>query len=218
MPIEDIDPYAGRTTLDRHVDTLLDRWAGETYAEEELREVALPGDRTGYVVCRRQGRAPARVSSGAPAVVSRKAQGELDRKALRAAIADPGTNDKARGDFEDMLDRIHPEFGDYPSLTDRQRSYVENVLAELGIDADDPAERNRNVPRGREVPLAFNAHLPLSPPGRVPVAAGAPLDRHEIDRDAGRNVRTAIPLSRCMRSLGGGAVDCLACGGDCPHP
>jgi hypothetical protein len=44
---------------------------------------------------------------------------------------------------------------------------VEGIAEKLGIDVDDPAERNANVPRGREVaPAPVLQQLPKAPPGR----------------------------------------------------
>lgn len=59
-----------------------------------------------------------------------------------------------RGFFFAMAKKVDAGFGD-------------ERLAELIDDTADPAERNANVPRGREVPLApVLQALPLKPPGR----------------------------------------------------
>lgn len=191
-----IDPYNGPTSLDAELDARIDPWSLERVVGVDM---ARGRDETGVVICRRQGRAPNPLAGAPTPGLSKKAQGEVDRKKLKAALADPDIKDKPREDFGDMLDRIDPQYGDYPCLTDRQRGYVDNVLDELGIDAEDPAERNAAVPRGKEVAPAWNAKLPLAPPGRELAAA-----------------RRGIPQSRCAKSIGGVAVDCLACGGDCP--
>jgi hypothetical protein len=145
-----IEPYVGPTSLDALIDQLRDPWADEAPA----------GDPS--LVCRRPARAP---QPAAPSARSRREQGAIDRRKLQAAIDDPECPEKARCDFEDMLSRIHPDFGEYESLTDRQRGYVDGVLQELGIDERDPAERNASVPRGREVDLKLGPR-PLAPPGR----------------------------------------------------
>ncbi len=125
---------------------------------------------------------------------------------LRAAIAEPDLWDRARRDFGDMLDRIDPDLGDFPSLTERQRAYVEGALEKLGVDAVDLSERNANVPRGREVPLNFG-QLPMAPPGRTSTSCLVP---------PGKLSRPAFDPGLCSLVNGGTEQSCLHCGGLCP--
>jgi len=174
MPSHPVDPYSGPTSLDREIDSRLDPWADE-----------LP---------RGAPERAERVKRKLPT----KELGELDRKKLRAALDDHELWEKARADFEDMLSRIDPQFGDFTALTDRQRAYVDGQLEKLGISVEDPAERNANVPRGREVQTAWKqAELPLAPPGRRP---------------------SMVPRDRCSLAMGGTEESCLACEGSCPNP
>jgi hypothetical protein len=188
-----LDPYSGPTSLDSEIDSLVD-----PLGEERPDPIGETAAAQGAVICRRRGRSPSPLAGAATPGLSRKAQGELDRKKLRAALAEADLKEKPRADFEDMLDRIHEQFGEYPSLTERQRAYVENVLEELGVDHRDPAERNAAVPRGREVQLTFDARLPP----RGPANLGA------------RNLKPEL----CALRNGATEDSCLHCGGDCFSP
>jgi hypothetical protein len=198
-----VDPYLGPSTLDAYLDTLRDPLdpRPRPATGEDMHAAMHAADAAGApaFICRR-GEPPARPALGpSPMTAKTKAaQGEIDRAKLRAAIDDPGCGDKARDDFEDMLGRIHPQFGEYPCLTDKQRGYVDNVLRELGIDEQTPAQRNARATsgpaRGREVPLNLGALPTKPPPQRV------------------RGFTEAL----CSARSGGRDVDCLQCGGDCP--
>lgn len=102
-------------------------------------------------------------------------RGNADRRMLRALLdaghPDPdfgshALNPNEYDSFTDMLDRL--EHGQR-ELTAKQREWAERRCDELGVDWEDPAERNKNVPRGREVePMAVlrDCMRPLKPPGR----------------------------------------------------
>lgn len=210
MSSSPVAPYAGPTSLDAYLDQLRDPRADEAAEGEPS------------FVCRR----PAR--GGAPPAApargrTRKEQGEVDRRKLRAALAEPDLKEKPRGDFEDMLSRIEPQFGDYDCLTDRQRGYVDDVLRELGVDERDPAERNAAVPRGREVAPAWN-QLPLAPPGRTATCSVPPGKPGKLSRlfDESCCALLAARLASGGRSSEfveeAAERDCLQCGGLCPRP
>jgi hypothetical protein len=98
--------------------------------------------------------------------------GAEERRLLDALLREGDLKDEAREAFADMRGAIDAAFGRYPSLTAKQRAWVLSECEERGIDGRDPAERNKAVPRGREVAPAWDqVKLPLSPPGRPPVAA-----------------------------------------------
>src|SRR6185503_2378930 len=54
--------------------------------------------------------------------------------------------------FEDMLRWLNGD-GARARLSEKQRAWVHARLDQLEIDWVDPAERNRSVPRGAEVPV-----------------------------------------------------------------
>jgi hypothetical protein len=73
--------------------------------------------------------------------------------------------------FNDMLAKLDTPYNErrYTKLTDPQRQWVTDAANRLEIDDpnDDPRERNRDVPRGNEVPTpAVLCNLPKAPPGR----------------------------------------------------
>lgn len=133
---------------------------------------AAPPQRMPDVICRR---GPARgrtldeeLLDDAPAVpLTRKEQGRQDAQKLAVLLAEGELKPDTRRAFEEM----QVSLGRYPSLTDRQRAWVDSVLDEQGLDWRDPRVKNANVPRGREVPTpAVLKQLPLAPPGRKPPA------------------------------------------------
>jgi len=66
------------------------------------------------------------------------------------------------------LDTAHSERR-YAKLTDAQRHWVTDAANRLELEDphDDPRERNRDVPRGKEVPTpVVLRNLPKAPPGR----------------------------------------------------
>lgn len=204
-----LDPYTGPTSLDAYLDRLRDPLADEAPEPE-----GAPA-----FVCTRPARAAAPRAPSPATARTKKEQGVIDRRKLQAALADPDLKERPRSDFEEMLGKIEPQFGDYDCLTDRQRGYVQNVLDELGIDERTPAERNASVPRGRNVELSFG-QLPLAPPGRTPPAAPGKLARTNFDPEL-------CALQAARRAAGGrlgSTVDacaveknCLHCGGLCPR-
>lgn len=84
-----------------------------------------------------------------------------------------GITDSEREAFEDMHRQITD--GGYRCLTRKQRVWVETMHKTLLLS--DPAKRNENVPRGREVVMApVLQNLPKRPPMR------ASFDEHELAR------------------------------------
>ncbi len=89
--------------------------------------------------------------------------GREDAQKLALILDQPDLKASTRSAFEEMRASLKR----YPSLTDRQRGWVDSELDERGLSIVDPAVRNANVPRGREVaPAAVLQQLPLAPPGR----------------------------------------------------
>jgi hypothetical protein len=89
-----------------------------------------------------------------------------DLHALRALLMSDRLREDEAESFDDMLTRL--ERGRFP-LTEKQRAWVLSRCEELGVDPDPRSheERNRDVPRGREVatpPVLTN--LPKAPPRR----------------------------------------------------
>lgn len=71
-----------------------------------------------------------------------------DLRLLRALSNDGDVPERHRDAFDDMLERLD---AGQRELTEGQRAYARSVADEHGIDPRDPAEKNRDVPRGREV-------------------------------------------------------------------
>lgn len=93
-------------------------------------------------------------------------QRAADLYALDQLLRENDLSDYERGAFENMNERLAR--GRYP-LTEKQRTWVLGRCEELGVDADlrEHAERNANVPRGREVATpGVLQGLPKDPPGR----------------------------------------------------
>lgn len=78
------------------------------------------------------------------------ARGDLDRRLLRALSDSPDLTDCEQDAFDEMLERLAK--GQRRELTERQREWAERVADRVGVSVVDPAERNANVPRGRDVP------------------------------------------------------------------
>lgn len=94
-----------------------------------------------------------------------------DIATLRALLADANRlKDGEQDAFAGMLERLDPDAArSTRRLTDAQRAWVTDAADRLELDdpADDPALRNRDVPRGRDVPVpAALQNLPKAPPGR----------------------------------------------------
>jgi len=73
--------------------------------------------------------------------------------------------------FSSMLAKLDTAYSErrYAKLTDAQRHWVTDAANRLELENpnDDPHERNRDVPRGKEVPTpAVLRNLPKAPPGR----------------------------------------------------
>jgi len=75
---------------------------------------------------------------------------ERDLLLLRSILAREEEHDCGEA-FGQMLEKLESPTRCYDVLSDKQRQWVEGIAEKLGIDVDDPAERNANVPRGREV-------------------------------------------------------------------
>ena len=81
---------------------------------------------------------------------------------------DGGLTMEEVGAFGSML-RDLEEGAPERCLTDRQRAWAETRAHDLGLSWGDPARRNANVPRGREVEMAeVLSNRPKLPPGRKP--------------------------------------------------
>lgn len=82
---------------------------------------------------------------------------ERDLRLLRALGDESRLRDDELDAFDDMLDRLVRR--GQIELTEAQREWAEAVAERHELDFDDPAERNANVPRGREVetPEALSA-------------------------------------------------------------
>lgn len=64
--------------------------------------------------------------------------------------------------FSAMLERLR---AGRQVLTEPQRNWAEGIAEKLELDVGDPAERNANIPRGREVePAPVLKNLPKRPP------------------------------------------------------
>jgi hypothetical protein len=71
--------------------------------------------------------------------------------------------------FASMLERLEDEERHFDGLSAKQRKWVDDAAHRLEIEdpEDDPAKRNADVPRGREVEKpAVLRNLPKAPPGR----------------------------------------------------
>ncbi len=135
-------------------------------------------------------------------------QREADLVLLRALGEDTtssfvgGLTEGERTAFENMLTLLVSPHRQHETLSPNQRAWAVRRAQQLEIDLRDPAERNRNVPRGREVaPAAVLQTLPKAPPGRrtavddLPLFAPAPPlpEPGPFEGEAGRAV-TGQPL------------------------
>lgn len=92
-------------------------------------------------------------------------QHRRDVSLLKLVLADPDFGGERRAAFDDMLERVetHPTW----TLTEKQRAWAREEADRLGLSEETPSQRNRGVPRGREVERAAVLRvLPKSPPGR----------------------------------------------------
>ena len=95
----------------------------------------------------------------------REEQHRKDVALLKMVIADPEFGGEKQAAFADMLERVetHPTW----ILSDKQRAWARAEADRLGLSEETPSQRNRNVPRGREVEKAAVLRvLPKRPPGR----------------------------------------------------
>lgn len=97
-------------------------------------------------------------------------QRDEDLRKLRALLDSDKLTDREIEPFANMRYQLtlHEH---YPGLTDKQRSWVEDVYRRLGLDAEEGAQNlwsGGKVPRGREVEPAvgLRANRPLKPPAR----------------------------------------------------
>lgn len=91
---------------------------------------------------------------------------ENDLRALSSLLDLEELSEYERDAFDDMLAPLMA--GRYRQLTERQREWVMGRCDVLGIVIGDPAERNKNVPRGREVEAPdILKRLPKAPPRRA---------------------------------------------------
>lgn len=156
----ELEPRAGLPLLDGGA------MLGEFHDADELGEPAF--------VCRRPdgaGSTLKEVVALAGKVPTRKELGAQERVLLDALLEADDLRADQREAFGDMRAAIDAQFGRYLSLTERQRAWVLSECEERGISLQTPAQRNANVPRGREVAPAWGqGQLPLAPPGRAAVA------------------------------------------------
>ena len=90
---------------------------------------------------------------------------ERDLLLLRAILGHDDAEHDFAEPFGQMLEKLESERRRYDVLSEKQRQWVEGIAEKLGIDVDDPAERNAGVPRGREVaPAPVLTNLPKQPP------------------------------------------------------
>ncbi len=98
-----------------------------------------------------------------------------DTDLLTAVLAAPGLADDTEEAFSSMLDGLTS--GKWPALTEKQRAWVQNIGAQLGVcdAADDPGSANlvssgkvKPSAKERESLGAFlgSMHRPLKPPTR----------------------------------------------------
>ena len=89
-----------------------------------------------------------------------------DLRALRGLLETEELSDVERAAFDSMLADITGGTR-YRQLTINQREWAMRRCDDLGIVVIDPAERNKDVPRGREVEMApILRNLPKMPPKR----------------------------------------------------
>ena len=87
-----------------------------------------------------------------------------DLRALRGLLESESLTEPEAVAFENMLADITGATP-FRQLTARQREWAMARCDALGVVVIDPAIRNKDVPRGREVPTpAILANLPKSPP------------------------------------------------------
>ena len=84
---------------------------------------------------------------------------------LRELLKKDELGENEREAFDDMLVKL--DGAERRALSLAQRAWATSRADALGIGVLDPAERNKNVPRGREVaPSAALLNKPLRPPSR----------------------------------------------------
>lgn len=102
-------------------------------------------------------------------IPTRKELGAQEVLCLDALLEAGDLRPDQRDAFQDMRAAIDPQFGRYPSLTPKQRSWVLGECEKRGIDPRPPEVKNANVPREKPVaPMWNQQQLPLAPPGRKP--------------------------------------------------
>jgi len=78
-----------------------------------------------------------------------------------------GLSESEHEAFEDMLTRLESDPRDQLELSEKQRAWVYRRADELDVIVESPAERNKDVPKGREVELSpVLQNRPKKPPGR----------------------------------------------------
>lgn len=90
---------------------------------------------------------------------------EEDLAVLKALlVADLG--DEEREAFEGM--KAFLDENARAKLSGKQRAWARDRADKLELDWQDTSDRNRDVPRGREVAPLWNTNLPKKPPARRP--------------------------------------------------
>lgn len=89
---------------------------------------------------------------------------DRDIEILEALVGEPeDLTSEQHEAFSEMLDKLRT--GRQKVLSEKQRAWAEGIAEKLELDVGDPAERNANVPRGREVePAPVLKNLPKRPP------------------------------------------------------
>ena len=93
--------------------------------------------------------------------------GKQDQEKLKLLIEEGDLDHVTRKAFTGMLEVL--ESGRFVELTRKQRGWMHWEMAERGLSVVLPAQRNKNVPKGKPVePAPVLRNLPKYPPGRKP--------------------------------------------------
>ena len=85
-----------------------------------------------------------------------------DRAKLQLVLDQAELSPYQREAFEGMLESLQPK-GPYEGLTDKKRSWLDDVLKKNGLSIESPSSKNARVPRGREVKPLWDSTLPPLP-------------------------------------------------------
>lgn len=97
--------------------------------------------------------------------MAKTAQRARELALLEKVIAHESLNEEEQAAFCDMRNWLREM--PMATLSKKQSKWLKEVADKLEVDDDeDPAERNRYVPRGKEVEMPWTQNLPMKPPGR----------------------------------------------------